>query len=218
MNMLTILVKPTLIVGATLAVLAAPQDSLAAREWLWGGGRFLPGAFQHSQPQKPNPIYHHGQIRRYGGRAIEHEESTPLPQRKVARGRYDADLERQQSGESQRAMFDRREIQKKRSDLRKQAELQRRKALLVKRQATLKQERAKLRQQTAARASPTEEAASGTITCDAARAVVADFGFTEVKPELCQGKRLRFGAIRDGNRFSIEVAANGELTKVQRLP
>jgi len=56
-------VKPTLIVGATLAVLAAPQDSLAAR----GGGRFLPGTFQHSQPQEPNPIYHHGQIRRYAG-------------------------------------------------------------------------------------------------------------------------------------------------------
>jgi hypothetical protein len=104
-------------------------------------------------------------------------------------------------------------------DLRKQqAELRRPEAVLVNRQATLKQERAKLRQQIAARASPTEEAVSATITCDAARAVVADFGFTEVKPELCAGKRLRFGAIRDGNRFSIEVAANGELTKVQRLP
>jgi hypothetical protein len=55
------------------------------------------------------------------------------------------------------------------------------------------------------------------ITCDAARAVVADYGFKDVKPDLCVGKTLRFRATRDGKDFLIEIAANGDLARVQRL-
>jgi hypothetical protein len=55
------------------------------------------------------------------------------------------------------------------------------------------------------------------ITCDAARAVVADYGFKDVKPDLCVGKTLRFRATRDGKEFLIEIAANGDLARVRRL-
>jgi hypothetical protein len=113
-------------------------------------------------------------------------------------------------------MLQQRDIRKQQADLRKQqAELEKREAELERRHAILRQDQAKLRQRTAALASAPAEAS---ITCDAARAVVADFGFKDVRPELCAGKQLKFGAVRDGKRFSIEVAANGELTKVQRLP
>jgi ubiquitin len=54
------------------------------------------------------------------------------------------------------------------------------------------------------------------ITCDAARAVVADYGFKDVKPDLCVGKTLRFRATRDGKEFLIEIAANGDLARVRR--
>jgi hypothetical protein len=54
--------------------------------------------------------------------------------------------------------------------------------------------------------------------CEAAQAVVAEYGFTNIKPELCTRETLALSATRDGKLFSIEISArNGELTKVQRL-
>jgi hypothetical protein len=60
--------------------------------------------------------------------------------------------------------------------------------------------------------------AQPTITCEKAHTIIADYGFKDIKAELCTGKNLGFSATRDGKPFSIEiVAANGELAKVQRV-
>jgi hypothetical protein len=115
-----------------------------------------------------------------------------------------------------RADLERRAIQRDRADLRRQqAALEKRGAQLAKLEATLKRQQAKFRQQTPEHALALQQTS---ITCDAAAAAVADFGFQEVKPELCKGNTLRFDAIRDGKKFSIELAPNGELTKVRRIP
>lgn len=54
--------------------------------------------------------------------------------------------------------------------------------------------------------------------CAKAQSSVAEFGFTEIKPQGCSGKTASFRAMRDGKRFDIQVvAASGEITKVQRL-
>jgi|SRR5689334_12936042 hypothetical protein len=55
------------------------------------------------------------------------------------------------------------------------------------------------------------------ITCERAQAIVADYGFEDVKAELCTERNFEFRAMRDGKAFSIKVEDNGELTKVQRL-
>ena len=56
------------------------------------------------------------------------------------------------------------------------------------------------------------------VSCEKAQAIIADYGFKDIKAELCAGKNLSFSATRDGKPFSIEIiAANGELAKVQRV-
>jgi hypothetical protein len=56
------------------------------------------------------------------------------------------------------------------------------------------------------------------VTCEKAQSIVAEFGFKEIKAELCIGENFEFHATRDGKPFLIEIeAANGELAKVQRL-
>ena len=210
-------IKPIMIVGAALALAVAPADSYAAREWFWGGGRFLPGPSQR-EVDLPRPIHSREQIRQSTRPTTEH---TPLPSRRIE-GRENVSAWVQQrrqtsaattmlGAEKQQLMLERSELQRQRADLRKrQAEIERGEAVLARRQSALQQESAKGGPQTAT--------SGASITCDAARAVVADFGFQEVEPELCKGKTLRFAAIRDGTKFSIEVAANGELTKVRRIP
>jgi hypothetical protein len=64
---------------------------------------------------------------------------------------------------------------------------------------------------------PSKEVATSS-GCAKAQASVAEFGFTEIKPQGCSGKTARFRAMRDGKSFDIQVqAASGELAKVQRL-
>ena len=61
-------------------------------------------------------------------------------------------------------------------------------------------------------------ASQPSISCEKAQAIIADYGFKDIKAELCAGKNLSFSATRDGKPFSIEIiAANGELAKVQRV-
>jgi hypothetical protein len=56
------------------------------------------------------------------------------------------------------------------------------------------------------------------LSCDKAGQVVADFGFTTVKPQTCTGKIYAFAATRDGSNFSIKLdSATGELTEVKKL-
>jgi hypothetical protein len=55
------------------------------------------------------------------------------------------------------------------------------------------------------------------VNCEKAQAIVSEFGFKEIKAEVCEGATLHFSATRDGKPFSIQiVAANGEFAKVQR--
>jgi hypothetical protein len=55
------------------------------------------------------------------------------------------------------------------------------------------------------------------VNCEKAQAIVSEFGFKEIKAEVCGGATLHFSATRDGKPFSIQiVAANGEFAKVQR--
>jgi hypothetical protein len=73
-------------------------------------------------------------------------------------------------------------------------------------------------QKNSERALAVPSAAQPLLTCEKAQAIIADYGFKNIKGELCTGKNLGFSATRDGKPFSIEiVAANGELAKVQRL-
>jgi hypothetical protein len=55
------------------------------------------------------------------------------------------------------------------------------------------------------------------VGCERAEAIVAEYGFTNIKVEGCTGPTFDFSATRDGKPFSIQiVAANGELAKVRR--
>jgi hypothetical protein len=57
----------------------------------------------------------------------------------------------------------------------------------------------------------------GAVNCDKARGIVADYGFKDIKADICSGKTLGFSATRDGKSFLIKiVAANGELAEVRR--
>jgi hypothetical protein len=60
-------------------------------------------------------------------------------------------------------------------------------------------------------------AAEGRVTCERAQAIVAEYGFTEIQPETCEGRTYDFTATRDGKPFSIRiVAADGELAEVKK--
>jgi hypothetical protein len=57
----------------------------------------------------------------------------------------------------------------------------------------------------------------GRVTCERAQAIVAEYGFTEIQPETCEGRTYGFSATRDGKPFSIKiVAADGELAEVKK--
>src|SRR5262245_29259776 len=59
--------------------------------------------------------------------------------------------------------------------------------------------------------------AAGRVTCERAQAIVAEYGFTEIQPETCEGRTYGFSATRDGKPFSIKiVAADGELAEVKK--
>jgi len=63
---------------------------------------------------------------------------------------------------------------------------------------------------------PARATPSQTVGCERARAIVAEYGFTNIKVEACSGPTLDFAATRDGKPFSIQVAVNGELARVRR--
>jgi hypothetical protein len=128
-----------------------------------------------------------------------------------------AELEKQRAIQKQHAELEKQKaVQKKQAELEKQKAIQKQQAELEKQKAELEKQKAKLERQEATFALPKSTAASS-ITCDAARKIVADLGFEEVKAELCTGNTFGFVAMRDGKSFSIEIlAANGEVTKVER--
>jgi hypothetical protein len=202
--------KAILILGA---VASLPESSHASREWFWDNGRFVPDVSPSERLPDLKPTR---RIRGQDG-GPGHDQSRSVANQKAKLQKTPTTpRERDPAAYSDRADHERRAIQRQRADLlRQQAALQRREAQLTKLQATLKKQQVKLRHQTPDRALPLQQPS---ITCDAAAAVVADFGFQEVKPELCKGSTLRFGALRDGTKFAIELAPNGELTKVRPIP
>jgi hypothetical protein len=156
------------------------------------------------------------------------QQQAELEQRQAAQQQH-PDLERQQAAQKQQA-----ELEKQQAELeRRQAELARRQLLLEKRAiqmlkgklekqqaelekqlAELEKKQAELNEQEATLASPHRIAATS-ISCEAARQMIANLGFEKVKAELCTGDTYNFVAMRNGKSFSIEiVAANGEAKNV----
>jgi hypothetical protein len=181
---------PGLVLALCASIVAfgvSSRDSRAYREWVWGEDLFRPGAFP-LKTSEAGPSYNSIPERLY--RPPRRQNTERPPDRSSSDIRQQSSLAKQAAAlAKQRAEFERPE-------------------------ATLPRERAKFQRQRAAGAqSPTVNS----ITCDAARAAVTDYGFKDVKPELCAGKTLRFGATRDGKDFSIEIAPNGELARVRRL-
>jgi hypothetical protein len=56
------------------------------------------------------------------------------------------------------------------------------------------------------------------IGCEQARDILTEYGFKDIKAEVCTGTTLGFSASRDGKPFSIRIlAADGEFEEVRRL-
>jgi hypothetical protein len=56
------------------------------------------------------------------------------------------------------------------------------------------------------------------IGCEKARDILLEYGFRDIKAEVCSGTTLGFSANRDGKPFSIRIlAGNGEFEQVRRL-
>lgn len=59
--------------------------------------------------------------------------------------------------------------------------------------------------------------AEPSIGCDSAAAIVAEYGFSDVREQDCSSDIYRFSAMRDGTAYSIGVtAATGEIAEVSR--
>jgi hypothetical protein len=55
------------------------------------------------------------------------------------------------------------------------------------------------------------------VSCEAAAAIVADYGFSDIRATDCAGELYRFSATRDGTAYSIGItAAAGEIAEVSR--
>jgi hypothetical protein len=137
-----------------------------------------------------------------------------------------AELEKRQATKQQQAELEKRQAaqqqlesqqaaQKKQADLEmQQAELEKRQTKLEKQLAELEKKQAELNEQEATFASPNPTADSS-ISCEAARQIIANLGFEDVKAELCTGDTYKFVAMRNGKPFSIEItAANGQVKNV----
>lgn len=59
--------------------------------------------------------------------------------------------------------------------------------------------------------------AEPSMSCDSAAAIVAEYGFSDVREEDCSSDLYRFSAVRDGTAYSVGVtAATGEIAQVSR--
>ena len=144
------------------------------------------------------------------------QQQHPDPERQQAAQKHQAELERQQAElEKRQAELERRQLLlEKRAVEMLKAKLEKQQAELEKQLAELEKKRAELNEQEATFASPDPTAATS-ISCDAARQMIANLGFENVKAELCTGDTYNFVAMRNGKSFSIEiVAANGEFKNV----
>lgn len=58
--------------------------------------------------------------------------------------------------------------------------------------------------------------AEGRIDCQAAAAIVADYGFSDVRSTDCAGDLYAFSAMRDGTAYALSVTQDGEIAEVSR--
>jgi hypothetical protein len=66
-------------------------------------------------------------------------------------------------------------------------------------------------------AAPPAAEAQAPVSCEAAAAIVADYGFSDIQATDCAGELYRFSATRDGTAYSIGItAAAGEIAEVNR--
>ena len=55
------------------------------------------------------------------------------------------------------------------------------------------------------------------VSCEAAAGIVADYGFSDIRPTNCSGGLYRFSATRDGTGYEIGITADaGEIADVSR--
>jgi hypothetical protein len=144
------------------------------------------------------------------------QQQHPDLERQRAAQKQQAELETQQAElEKRQAELERRQfLLEKRTIQTLKAKLEKQQAELEKQLAELEKKQAELNEQEASFASPNPTAATS-ITCDAARQIIANLGFEDVKSELCTGDTYNFVAMRNGKSFSIEiVAANGGVKNV----
>jgi hypothetical protein len=144
------------------------------------------------------------------------QQQHPDLERQRAAQKQQAELETQQAElEKRQAELERRQfLLEKRTIQTLKAKLEKQQAELEKQLAELEKKQAELNEQEASFASPNPTAATS-ITCDAARQIIANLGFGDMKSELCTGDTYNFVAMRNGKSFSIEiVAANGEVKNV----
>lgn len=60
--------------------------------------------------------------------------------------------------------------------------------------------------------------AENQLSCDKAKTIVSDFGFSDVTPRACTGTIYDFSAKRDGKPYSVKVSAlSGELKGVRKI-
>jgi hypothetical protein len=152
-------------------------------------------------------------------RQVELEKQKALKKQKAELEKQKALKNQQADLETQNAELEKQKaIQKQHAELEKQkAELEKQKVELERQETELEKQQAELEKQEATFALPVP-AAGNSITCDRARQIIWDLGFADVKAEHCTGNKFGFVAMRDGKSFSIEIlAANGEVTKVERL-
>jgi hypothetical protein len=79
------------------------------------------------------------------------------------------------------------------------------------------QKPAKPTQTAAASQSSSAPLGASKVSCDKARQIVGDYGFSNIENKACAGSVYSFSAQRDGKTFAIKVSSlNGELTEVKR--
>lgn len=79
------------------------------------------------------------------------------------------------------------------------------------------QKPAKPTQTAAASQSSSAPLGASKVSCDKARQIVGDYGFSNIESKACAGSVYSFSAQRDGKTFAIKVSSlNGELTEVKR--
>jgi hypothetical protein len=144
------------------------------------------------------------------------QQQHPGLERERAAKHQQAELEREQAElEKRQAELETRQfLLEKRAVQTLKAKLEKQQAEIEKQLTELEKKQAELNEQEASFASPNPTAATS-LSCDAARQIIANLGFEKVKAELCTGNTYNFVAMRNGKSFSIEIAAaNGELKSV----